>query len=715
MGDMRPTMDNMADPILLEKIDKLFATGVGEHIALPQIVVVGDQSSGKSSVLEGLTGLPFPRDSGLCTRFATQITFRRAPTKMITVSIIPSRGSSEQHQEEVKNWSKADLEELAPAKFAQIMQEVHEVMGLGHGDQKGTHGTFSEDVLCLEICGPTEQLFSVIDVPGIFRKTTAGETTKQDQETVLAMVKRYMANPRSIMLTVVPANVDIATQEILTMAEEVDEEGVRTLGVLTKPDLVDSGAEKSVMELVKGVRHKLEMGWYILRNPGQKDIEDGTSDRVDIERSFFRDRAPWNTLDKDRVGVEALQVRLQEVLADKIRSEFPKVKSEIHKMLKKANDEHEELGGERETAAQQIHYLMKISMAFQKVVNSALSANYVGSDWFDQFPNLRFATDIVNRNEVVATILGCHGHSYQFKNDSKTDQKSVETTGDEPKELATKKVVLRFHDNFDELDELAADTISIPNEPARDIIPWLTNVYKGSRGFELGTFDSSLLAMTMKTQSSNWEAIAMGYIKDVISMAHRFIKTLLGLVCPDRRVQDGLLSVLMDGLFPRYQKALENVRFLLHVERRGTPATLNHYFNDNLQKSRQKRVRASVEGKSFTSDTHGGGPLVRIEDIVETRSMSNVQHVVQEVHDILESYYKVARKRFTDNLCMQAADYYLVTGPESPLRLFSPEFVAGLKEDQLMEIAGEDNALRRKRKALVKKILDLEAGKKVLS
>ena len=94
--------------------------------------------------------------------------------------------------------------------------------------------------------------------------------------------------------------------------------------------------------------------------------------------------------------------------------------------------------------------------------------------------------------------------------------------------------------------------------------------------------------------------------------------------------------------------------------------------------------------------------------------MSNVNHVVQEVHDILESYYEVALKRFTDNLCMQAADYHLVTGPHSPLRLFSPSFVAELSDDKLMEIAGEDAALRRKRAALMKKIAGLEAGKKVL-
>jgi hypothetical protein len=124
MGDARPTMDNMADPILLEKIDRLFASGVGQYIALPQIVVVGDQSSGKSSVLEGLTGLPFPRDSDLCTRFATQITFRRSLVKAISVSIIPARDSTAEHQEEVRNWSKTGLTELNPKEFAEIMHEV---------------------------------------------------------------------------------------------------------------------------------------------------------------------------------------------------------------------------------------------------------------------------------------------------------------------------------------------------------------------------------------------------------------------------------------------------------------------------------------------------------------------------------------------------------------------------------------------------------------
>lgn len=126
-------------------------------------------------------------------------------------------------------------------------------MGLkGSGTPDEAADTFSDDVLKIEIYGPKQQHLSVIDVPGIFRNTTEGVTTDADMEIVRNMVNHYMKNPRSILLAVVPANVDVATQEILKMAEKCDKEGQRTLGVLTKPDLVDRGAENRVVDLVEG-------------------------------------------------------------------------------------------------------------------------------------------------------------------------------------------------------------------------------------------------------------------------------------------------------------------------------------------------------------------------------------------------------------------------------------------------------------------------------
>ena len=114
----------LADPASLVKIDKLFACGVGDLVSLPQIIVVGDQSSGKSSVLEGLIRKPLPRDSGLCTRFATQIIFKRSVTESISVSIIPGADATEEHQQRLGAWSNRELQSLDSSDFTSIMTEV---------------------------------------------------------------------------------------------------------------------------------------------------------------------------------------------------------------------------------------------------------------------------------------------------------------------------------------------------------------------------------------------------------------------------------------------------------------------------------------------------------------------------------------------------------------------------------------------------------------
>ena len=100
---------------------------------------------------------------------------------------------------------------------------------------------------------------------------------------------------------------------------------------------------------------------------------------------------------------------------------------------------------------------------------------------------------------------------------------------------------------------------------------------------------------------------------------------------------------------------------------------------------------------------------------MKNHSMSNTQHTVCEIHDILKAYYKVARKRFVDNVIMQAADFMLVTGPNNPLKILCPQFVSSLSDEQLEEIAGEDVGVRRRRTALAKEVKDLEIGKKILA
>ena len=128
------------------------------------------------------------------------------------------------------------------------------------------------------------------------------------------------------IIAVIPANVDVATQEMLDMAEEIDKSKDRTLGVLTKPDLVDRGARHEINSLIEGKAHKLTLGWYMVRNPGQEDMNDPSWDRHAEEDKFFKTDPRFNKLPKARVGIESLQTRLREILANIVRKAFPHVR-----------------------------------------------------------------------------------------------------------------------------------------------------------------------------------------------------------------------------------------------------------------------------------------------------------------------------------------------------------------------------------------------------
>lgn len=107
--------------------------------------------------------------------------------------------------------------------------------------------------------------------------------------------------------------------------------------------------------------------------------------------------------------------------------------------------------------------------------------------------------------------------------------------------------------------------------------------------------------------------------------------------------------------------------------------------------------------------------MIHVDTVVDTTNMSNVEHSVQDLHDILESYYKVARKRFVDTCLMQAVDHFIISGPNTPLKLFSPVFVSAMTKEQLDQVAGEDSQQKKKRKRLEKEIEDMEKGRKILA
>lgn len=427
------------------------------------------------------------------------------------------------------------------------------------------------------------------------------------------------------------------------------------------------------------------------------------------------------------------------------------VKAEVTRRLKASKQALDALGAKRQTPTDQYKYLIEISMKFQRAVVDALGTNYGRHRMFHDRPSLRLVTTAVNRSEAMATMFAKTGHTFHFQGRSTSDAKPDEDAGsdnsadgdeqeqdeeeqDDEEQVSQRpsgqrktKAVRQFLTRT-AIDDLLPNTLDVSEPQRGEILDWLRNIHRDSRGFEIGTVNPTLLATIMREQSCKWEHIALGYVTDVIALTHTFVNDLLHEVCPSRRVREGILSLLMDQLCARYKTAIKHVEFLLEVDLQGTPSTLNHYFNDNLQKwyvlgsfsrfsanpsaSRQKRLHSRIKAKTFTDFKHGD--MIRTSDLFQHDHMGNDEHTIQDLHDILQSYYKVARKRFVDALRMQAVDHFLITGPDTPLTLFSPAFVAKLSHEELDEAAGEDRQVKRQRAALEKETHDLEEAMKIL-
>ncbi len=228
-------------------------------------------------------------------------------------------------------------------------------------------------------------------------------------------------------------------------------------------------------------------------------------------------------------------------------------------------------------------------MRFQEITVLALNANYGGNDWFDQHSTLKYQNIVMTRSHLFDVTMEQYGQSYEFKAEDINPSQVTEDTPtilqeSDESDKSQERLLIRTTRTHVELQGVMFEEDSISKIIGHDTMQWLTKIYTTSRGFELGTFDSSLLAMAMKAQSSKWNAVALAYIADVVNMAHTFVVNLLRLVCPDPQVREGLMSILMNHLMAKYQAAFDSGRFLLRVERLGTPVTLNHYFNDNLEK-----------------------------------------------------------------------------------------------------------------------------------
>ncbi|KAM7414909.1 hypothetical protein PAMA_019633 [Pampus argenteus] len=302
---------------VINKLQDVFNTVGADIIQLPQIVVVGTQSSGKSSVLESLVGKDIlPRGTGIVTR-------RPLILQLVHIDPEDRRKTSEENGIDGEEWGKfLHTKNKIYTDFEEIRQEIEAETERFSGNNKG----ISEEPIHLKIFSPHVVNLTLVDLPGI-TKLPVGDQPKDIEVQIKELIVKYISNPNSIILAVTAANTDMATSEALKVAREVDPDGRRTLAVVTKLDLMDAGTD--AMDILMGRVIPVKLGIIGVVNRSQLDINQKkpVTDAIRDEYAFLQKKYPSLA---NRNGTKYLARTLNRLLMHHIRDCLPELKTRIN-------------------------------------------------------------------------------------------------------------------------------------------------------------------------------------------------------------------------------------------------------------------------------------------------------------------------------------------------------------------------------------------------
>ncbi|XP_069492146.1 interferon-induced GTP-binding protein Mx1-like [Ambystoma mexicanum] len=339
----------------IDLIDSLRALGVEKDLALPAIAVIGDQSSGKSSVLEALSGVTLPRGSGIVTRCPLELKLKKVAKGIEWSGLIS-----------YNDYSKT------LASPSEVEAAIRKAQNSLAGDGVG----ISHELISLEVSSPDVPDLTLIDLPGIAR-VAVKDQPKDIGYQIKNLICKFIEKQETINLVVVPSNVDIATTEALEMARQVDPNGERTLGILTKPDLVDKGTEKDVVDIVKNITISLKKGYMIVKCRGQQELQDklSLSEAIEKEKKFFEEHDFFSTLlFEGYATIPVLAEKLTTELVEHINKCLPALEEQIKEKLHVTKDALDSCGkGVPHAAGEKFAFLVEVIKTFTDDILKAAS------------------------------------------------------------------------------------------------------------------------------------------------------------------------------------------------------------------------------------------------------------------------------------------------------------------------------------------------------
>ncbi|XP_057698608.1 dynamin-2-like isoform X1 [Corythoichthys intestinalis] len=386
---------------LINKLQDAFSSiGQSCNLELPQIAVVGGQSAGKSSVLENFVGRDFlPRGSGIVTR------------RPLILQLVNN---------------KAEYAEFLHCKgrkfvdFDEVRQEIEAETDRLTGSNKG----ISPIPINLRVYSPNVLNLTLIDLPGM-TKVAVGDQPVDIEHQIRDMLLQFITKESCLILAVTPANTDLANSDALKIAKEVDPQGLRTIGVITKLDLMDEGTD--ARDILENKLLPLRRGYIGVVNRSQKDI-DGKKDiraALAAERKFFLSHPAYRHF-AERMGTPHLQKTLNQQLTNHIRDTLPGLRSKLQSQLLSLEKEVEEYKNfrpddpARKTKAL-LQMVQQFGVDFEKCIEGSGdqvdTSNLSGGAKINRIFHERFPFELVKmefdekelRKEISYAIKNIHG------------------------------------------------------------------------------------------------------------------------------------------------------------------------------------------------------------------------------------------------------------------------------------------------------------------
>ncbi|KAK0838829.1 hypothetical protein LTS02_017658 [Friedmanniomyces endolithicus] len=314
---------------------------------------------------------------GVCTEFATEVILEHAEgVKAISATIIrhPSRhdtwkASLQAYQRTINGFK----------ELPEVIVKAGVLMGIRGSGDNHEGPSFAKDVHRIKVTAPCGLHLNIVDSPGLISNVSE-EQTEDDVETVHRMVDSYVEKPRTTILAVVQAGNDIANKSIVPKSKLFEKAGQRTVGIITKPDLVNAGAAGWIAVLAKNQDTiKLQQGLVLLKDPTLKEREDliTPKQRSTNELRYFQSTL-WKEqeLDATRLGIDKLQTSLKTLLNQHIEKELPEVREEIKFTIRTSEQEIVSPPPKRPSISHLRMFLSDLAMQYHNLATAALSGDY---------------------------------------------------------------------------------------------------------------------------------------------------------------------------------------------------------------------------------------------------------------------------------------------------------------------------------------------------